>query len=111
MEVNENKKTEPFITMPLIDRSDLKYDYNWETGPANAPRTETTTDTETESKLFRREEGDEVLEFINEYSEDNEIIDKEDALEIERLLRDELKNEDMTRKEVRLWLNNHLQNF
>lgn len=96
--------------MPLIDRSDLKYDYNWETGPANVPRTETTAETETDSKLFRSEEGDEVLDFINEYSEDNEILDKDDALEIERLLRVELKNKDMTRKEVRHWLKNHLQN-
>jgi hypothetical protein len=96
--------------MPLLDRSDLKYDYNWETGPANAPRTETTTDTETESRLFRRDEGDEVLDFINQYSEEHENFEKEDALEIERLLRDDLKNEDMTRKEVRLWLSNHLRN-
>ncbi|MCG2589050.1 hypothetical protein [Rhodohalobacter sulfatireducens] len=96
--------------MPLLDRSDLKYDYNWETGPATAPRTETTTVTETESRLFRRDEGDEVLDFINQYSEEHENFEKEDALEIERLLRDELKNDDMTRKEVRLWLNNHLRN-
>lgn len=95
--------------MPILDRSDLKYDYNWKTGPATAPRTETTTDTETESRLFRRDEGDEVLDFINQYSEEHENIEREDALEIERLLRDELKNEDMTRKEVRLWLNNHLR--
>ncbi|MDZ7718921.1 MAG: hypothetical protein U5K72_08905 [Balneolaceae bacterium] len=96
--------------MPLLDRSDLKYDYNWKTGPADIPRTETSTDSETDSKLFRRHEGDEVLDFINEYSEENEVLEKADALEIERLLRDELKNEDMTRKEVRLWLKNHLRN-
>lgn len=93
--------------MPILDRSDLKYDYSWKTEPAQKPRVETTTDTETESKLFRQKDGDEVLDFINEYSEENEIVNKKDALKIERLIRGELKNEDMTRREVRLWLNEH----
>jgi len=59
--------------------------------------------------MFRRKEGDDVLDFINEYSKEHEIANKEDTLEIERMIRDELKNEDMTRKQVRLWLNNHLE--
>lgn len=95
--------------MPLIDRSDLKYDYTWSTEPAQAPRNETTAEKETESKLFRRKDGDEVLEFINDYSDKYGIETKEDALEIERLLRDELKERDMTRREVQLWLHDHIQ--
>ena len=95
--------------MPLIDRSDLKYDYTWSTEPAQTPRSETTAESETESKLFRRKDGDEVLDFINDYSDKYGIETKEDALEIERLLRDELKDRDMTRREVQLWLHDHMQ--
>lgn len=95
--------------MPLIDRSDLKYDYVWDTEPAQKPRRTTRTEGETESRLFRREEGDEVLDFINEFSADQGFESKEEALEVERLLRDEMKNRDMTRKEVRLWLQDYMK--
>jgi hypothetical protein len=69
----------------------LKYDYCWKTEPARKPRVDTTTDTETETKLFRHEDGDEVFDFINTYSEENEILNKVDAFKIERLLRDHSK--------------------
>lgn len=95
--------------MPLIDRSDLKYDYVWDTEPAKKPRRSTRTEGETESRLFRRDEGDEVLDFINEFSRNQGYESKEEALEVERLLRDEMKNKDMTRKEVRLWLQDHMK--
>lgn len=94
--------------MPIIDRSDLKYDYIWDTQPAQKPRRTTHTEGETESRLFRRDEGEEVLDFINEYSNQQGFKSKEEALEVERLLRDEMKNKDMTRKEVRLWLQEHM---
>lgn len=94
--------------MSIIDRSDLKYDYIWDTEPAQKPRRTTRTEGETESRLFRRDEGDEVLDFINKYSDKQGFETKEEALEVERLLRDEMKNKDMTRKEVRLWLHEHM---
>lgn len=94
--------------MSIIDRSDLKYDYIWDTEPAQKPRRTTRTEGETESRLFRRDEGDEVLDFINKYSDKQGFETKEEALEVERLLRDEMKNKDMTRKEVRLWLQEHM---
>ena len=94
--------------MPILDRSDLKYDYVWDTEPAQKPRRTTRTESETESRMFRRKEGDEVLDFINEFSADQGFESKEEALEVERLLRDEMKNRDMTRKEVRLWLQDHM---
>lgn len=95
--------------MPLLDRSDLKYDYTWSTEPAKAPRSDMRSERETESKLFRREDGEEVLQFINDFSEQYGIETKEDALEIERVLRDELANEDMTQRDVQLWLHDHMQ--
>lgn len=94
--------------MPIIDRSDLKYDYVWDTEPAQKPRRTTRTEGETGSRMFRRDEGDDVLDFINEFSDSQGFEHKEEALEVERLLRDEMKNKDMTRKEVRMWLQEHI---
>lgn len=95
--------------MPILDRSDLKYDYTWSTEAGQKPRSSTRTEGETESRLFRRKEGDEVLDFINRYSDERGFESKEEALEVERLLRDEMKNKDMTRREVRLWLQDHIK--
>ena len=95
--------------MPLLDRSDLKYDYTWSTEPAKAPRTQTTAETETESKMFRRKDGDEVLQFINDFANQYGIETKEDALELERMLRDELGDREMSRREVQLWLHDHME--
>lgn len=93
--------------MPLINRNDLKYDYAWTTEPASKPRSSPKTTEKTDSQIFRGEEGDEVLSFINDYTRREKISDKKEALKIEKLLRDEMKNKDMTRREVRLWLNEH----
>lgn len=95
--------------MPLIDRNDLKYDYTWSSEPASKPRDSTLAKGDTSSGVFRSNEGDEVLSFINDYTQKEKITDKQEALEIERILRDELKNRNMTRKETRLWLNEHLK--
>lgn len=94
--------------MPLIDRSDLKYDYSWKTEPAGKPRSSVTTEGETKSDVFRSEDGDQVLSFINDYTDREGITDKKHAMRIEKLLREELKNREMTRKEARLWLNKNL---
>lgn len=94
--------------MPLIDRSDLKYDYTWQAKGADKPRSSATTKGETESQVFRSEDGDQVLSFINDYTDRKGITDKKEALKIERMLRDELHNRNMSRKEARLWLNENL---
>ncbi|WP_234572385.1 hypothetical protein [Rhodohalobacter sp. 614A] len=94
--------------MPLIDRSDLKYDYSWQPKGAEKPRSSATTKGETDSQIFRSEDGDQVLSFINDYTDREGITDKKHALKIEKLLQDELKNRNMSRKEARLWLNENL---
>ena len=93
--------------MPLINRSDLKYDYTWKTEPASKPRSSTNAKGESESQVFRGNEGDHVLSFINDYTEKEKITDKQEALEIERLLRDEMRKKEMTHRDVRIWLDEH----
>ncbi|NBB75951.1 MAG: hypothetical protein GVY02_01110 [Bacteroidetes bacterium] len=90
--------------MALIDRSDLKYDYDWGAQPAEAPRTSTLTEDEPESKVFRTEDGVDVLTIINEYAEEHDIEDKDEALVIEMLLKNELNEENMTKDEVKVWI-------
>lgn len=90
--------------MSLIDKSDLKYDYTWSSKPAANPRSDTITQSDTQSRVFNREDGEGVLSMINEYAKDHEIEDKEEALRIEGLIRSQLGNEDMTYDEVMDWL-------
>lgn len=94
--------------MSLIQKSDLKYDYDWSSKPATKPR-RTTTESESRSEMFSSNEGEEILSFINEYAEMNDIADKEEAFRIERLLQEKLQEENMTRDEAREWLDEYLK--
>lgn len=95
--------------MSLIKRNDLKYDYTWSSKPASAPRSDTKMKTGSRSNMFSAQEGEGVLSFINDYAEKHGITDKQEALRIERLLRDELKERKMTREEVTLWLDEQMR--
>ncbi len=94
--------------MPLINRKDLKYSYNWSTKPANKPRTETTSTSGTLSGVFRGEKGESVLSFINDYAESHDIDDKEQAIKIEKMLQEKLKDKQMTVDDVREWLDKEM---
>lgn len=94
--------------MSLINRKDLKYSYNWSSEPADKPRTETTSESGTLSGVFRNEEGESVLSFINDYAESHDIDEKEQALKIEKMLREKLKDEQMNVEDVRAWLDKEI---
>lgn len=95
--------------MPLIDRTDLQYDYSWSSKPGNNPRNNPAASGSTKSSLFRRDEGDEVLSLINDYAKEHDIVDRQEALRIESVLREKLEDKEMTREEVRAWLNQNLE--
>lgn len=90
--------------MALISRDDLNYDYTWSAYPGDNPMSDSTH----QSGIFRRDEGSDVLAVINDYASDNEIKNKEEALRIEKLIRDKLGDEEMTKNEVRAWLENNM---
>ncbi|WP_340102692.1 hypothetical protein [Rhodohalobacter sp. 8-1] len=94
--------------MSIIQKSDLKYDYNWSTSPASKSR-KFTTESESKSELFSPNEGENVLSFINEYADMHDIVTKEEALRIERLLHEKLEEENITRDEARKWLDEYLK--
>ncbi|TVR27058.1 MAG: hypothetical protein EA390_14170 [Balneolaceae bacterium] len=95
--------------MSLINKSDLKYDYDWSLKPGAKPRTSTTTKLNTKSRKFRRKDGNEVLSFINDYVNMHKEIDKEGALEIEAMLQDHPEIEDLTYDELREWLDDQIE--
>ena len=91
--------------MPLLDRSDLKYDYNWSTEPATEPRTEATSQQPSNPNVFRPKEGNKVLDFINDYAESRNISEKEEARNLEPLLQKRLEKSDgVTQEELEEWL-------
>jgi len=94
--------------MSIIKKDDLKYKYNWSTSPASKSR-DLTTETDSKSEMFNAEDGGDVLSFINEYADSNEILDKEEALRIEQLLKEKMEKDYMTRNEAREWLNDYLK--
>ena len=94
--------------MSLIKKSDLKYDYDWSTSGATKPR-KSTTESGHKTELFSIEQGEDVLSFINEYADLQDIVSKEEALRIESLLQKKLEKDNITRDEARKWLNNYLK--
>jgi len=91
--------------MPLLDRSDLKYDYIWSTEPAEKPRSSATTENASRPTVFRPDEGDKVLTFLNGYAESRDISDKDEARNLEPLLQEKLEKEgELTEPEAEEWL-------
>lgn len=93
--------------MPIINRSDLKFDYSWSTKPSDHPR-KTVTETDSQSRVFRSKDGDEILSFINDFAESHNIESKEEALEIEQKIRGQLDKGEMTRSEIKAWLEENM---
>lgn len=94
--------------MSIIQKSDLKYDYDWSTSGATKPR-KFSTESGPKTKLFSIEEGQDILSFINKYADLRDIVSKEEALRIESLLQEKLEKDNMTRDEARKWLDNYLK--
>lgn len=92
--------------MPVINRNDLKYDYTWSTSPSSNPRTGV-TETDSQSSVFKSDHGDEVLSLINEYAEKHQIESRAEAIKLEKRIKEEIGQKEMTRSEVMDWLQNN----
>lgn len=94
--------------MTLIQKSDLKYDYDWSTNSAGKHRS-FSTESDGETELFSANEGEEILSFINEYAESHSFVTKDEAIRIESLLYEKLRDERMTRGEIKAWLDGYFK--
>lgn len=87
--------------MAVISRSDLKYRYTWSVDQGDNPKYTGALD----RKKVDRDEGYEVLHFLNAICET-----KEQALHAERLIKTLLPGTVQTRGEIFTWLTNNWNN-
>lgn len=86
--------------MRLIEKKDLKLDYDWSTQPGDGPIKKD----EVNSTLFNSESGDDVLSLLNNYAEKKKPDDKQELLKAENLLKTELPKNLNTEEDVFDWL-------
>ncbi|MDP1666144.1 MAG: hypothetical protein Q8L79_13615 [Methylobacter sp.] len=83
--------------MPLLTKSDLQFSYSWTTIPSDDPRITGKPD----STLLSRNEGYEVLAFINRVAAASNWVQKAPGLKAERLIKNHLPG--TTRSHVNVW--------
>jgi len=91
--------------MSLLNKIDLKYHYNWKPIPTEDSRISGISDT----TLFDRNEGLEVLYLINAFADKHGITYKETGLIIERLIKETLPLNLRNQIHVMEWLNENMK--
>ncbi|RKR05794.1 hypothetical protein C8C83_5145 [Flavobacterium sp. 90] len=87
--------------MGLIAKADLHYkDYSWTVLAGDDPR----ISGEPDSTLLNRKEGYEILYFINKFSEQNNFKQKNSALKVEKMIREEVPNEKRSQENIKTWI-------
>jgi hypothetical protein len=86
--------------MSLITKADLQYTYSWTAIPPDDSRVTGIPD----STLLNRNEGYEVLAFINRLATANKWTDKAPALKAERLIKTTLPGDTRSHTKVWKWL-------
>jgi hypothetical protein len=86
--------------MPLLQKSDLQFEYSWTAIPPDDPRVTGKPD----STLLNRGEGYEVLAFINSFAVTNDWKQKASGLKTERLIKKHLPSDTRSHANVRKWL-------
>jgi hypothetical protein len=91
--------------MSLLNKIDLEYHYNWKPIPMEDSRISGNSDT----TLFDRNEGLEVLYMINTFAEKYGITQKETGLLIERLIKETLPLNLRNQIHVMEWLKENMK--
>ncbi|OXB04432.1 hypothetical protein [Flavobacterium pectinovorum] len=87
--------------MGLITKSDLHYkDYTWTTVLGDDP----TVSGEPDNTLLSRKEGYEILYFVNKFSEKNNFKNKDSAIKVEKMIRNEVPKETRSQKDIKTWI-------
>lgn len=93
--------------MTLINKSDLLYTYSWTAIGDDDPKKTGKPD----STLLSRNEGYEVLHFINRFAEKHSFKSKESALKTEKMIREYLPGDVRSHKNVTSWLQDNWNNY
>ncbi len=87
--------------MGLIAKTDLEYkDYSWTTLSNDNPK----ITGEPDSTLLNREEGYEILYFINKFSEIHELTKKSSAVKVEKMIRNEVPSDIHSQIKIKNWI-------
>lgn len=86
--------------MPLLQKSDLQYEYSWSVVAPDDPKITGKPD----STFLNRSEGYEVLAFINSFAVRNNWKQKASGLKTERLIRKHLPGDTRSHSNVKKWL-------
>ncbi|MDE0535132.1 hypothetical protein [Tenacibaculum sp. L6] len=86
--------------MGVITREDLQYEYSWKAIPSDNPKVTGDPD----STLLNRNEGYEMLYFINKFCELTNLTTKGDAHKVETMIKEHLPSNTRSQANVRDWL-------
>jgi len=89
------------LKMGLITKSDLHYkDYSWTALKGDDPK----ISGEPDSTLLSRKEGYEILYFINKFSEIHNFKNKESAIKVEKIVRNEVPDDKRSQLNIKEWI-------
>jgi hypothetical protein len=86
--------------MALLQKSDLLFDYSWTAIPPDDPKATGIPD----NTLLNRNEGYEVLAFINKFATKHKFANKSSGLKVERLIKEHLPGTTRSHANVTKWL-------
>lgn len=91
----------------LISVNDLQFNYSWTTIAPDDPRVTGVPD----STLLNRNEGYEVLSFINRLAQTSKWVNKLPALKAERMIKNHLPGDIRSHSNVWKWLVDNWQKY
>jgi hypothetical protein len=65
---------------------------------------------EPDNTLLSRKEGYEILYFINKFSEIHNFKQKDSAIKVERMIREEVPTNIHSQKDIKTWIENNWKN-
>lgn len=87
--------------MALLTKTELYYkDYSWTAISGDNPK----VSGEPDSSLLSRKEGYEILYFVNKFSGIHKFKQKNSAIKVERMIREDLPSNIRSQKEIKTWL-------
>lgn len=87
--------------MSFITKEDLYYtNYFWTVLSGDNPK----ITGEPDSTLLNRQEGYEVLYFVNKFAEINELKQKKSATKVERMIQEEVPDDIRSQRRIKEWI-------
>ncbi|OFX70100.1 MAG: hypothetical protein A2X12_06340 [Bacteroidetes bacterium GWE2_29_8] len=93
--------------MGLITKSDLDYDYSWTTYDNDDPE----ISGEPDSTLLNREEGYEMLYFINKLAEKWDLKKTQDGNKIEKMIKEYVPKNIHSQEKIMNWIKKEWNNY